>query len=65
MIGAPAGSTDTAVWTDAGDLFTFGDRGCVQLGHGGEQGGFVPRLVEAPGGKKVVGASAGHAHTAA
>jgi hypothetical protein len=28
----------TAVWTDAGGLFTFGDRGCVQLVHGGEQG---------------------------
>jgi len=45
VIGASAGDTHTAVWTEIGELFTFGrgDRG--QMGHGGD-GESVPRLVE-------------------
>ena len=63
VIGAAAGSTHTAVWTEEGELFTFGWGGSGSLGHGGEQHESVPRLVEALAGKKVVGASAGHTHT--
>ena len=47
VVGAAAGKHYTAVWTDAGELFTFGygDRG--RLGHGGQENEHVPRLVEA------------------
>jgi len=64
VIGASAGENHTAAWTDSRELFTFGRGGNGQLGHGGEQQGRVPRLVEALVGKKVIGASAGYFHTA-
>jgi len=63
--GASTGTEHIAVWTDAGELFTFGDGSYGQLGHGGQQSEFVPRLVEALAGKRVVGAAAGDCHTAA
>ena len=46
-------------------VFTFGYGLCGKLGHEEHQNEDVPRLVEALVGKKVVGASAGHNHTAA
>jgi len=52
------------VWTEAGELFTFGRGEESQLGHGGEENERVPRLVEALVGKQVVGATAGGDHTA-
>jgi len=62
---AAVGSDHTVVWTDAGELFTFGDlmKGhvhvdCGMLGHGVQKGEYVPRLVDALVGKKVIGASA-------
>merc|ERR1711939_824174 len=63
-IGASAGRYHTAAWTDAGELFTFGWSSSGQLGHGGKAEEHVPRLVEALGGKKMIGASAGERHTA-
>jgi len=65
VVGAAAGTIHTAVWTEAGELFTFGKGAFGKLGHGGEQNELVPRLVEALAGKKVVGAAAGGQHTAA
>jgi alpha-tubulin suppressor-like RCC1 family protein len=62
VVGASAGSYYTAVWTEAGELFTFGY--ISYLGHGGTQNALVPRLVEAFAGKKVIGAAAGNVHTA-
>ena len=63
MVGA-AGSFHTAVLTEAGELFTFGegDYGQLcrrrQLGHGGEEAyEDVQRRVEALAGKNVFGAS--------
>jgi len=64
VVGAAAGVLYTVVWTEAGELFTFGDGGHGSLGHGGQQNELVPRLVEALAGKKVIGASAGYFHTA-
>jgi alpha-tubulin suppressor-like RCC1 family protein len=90
LIGAATGEQHTAVWSDVGELFTFGrgaegklgrnlarkhsfwlgekptrgDGDNGRLGHGGTQGEYVPRLVEALVGKKVVGAAAGAQHTA-
>jgi len=63
VIGASAHSAHTAVWTESGELFTFGDGVNGKLGHGGEQSELVPRLVEGLAGTKVVGASAGGSHT--
>jgi len=79
VIGTAAGNNRTAVWTEAGELFTFGHgHGVGKLGHGGQQnelgqygrlghGGLhdelVPRLVEALVGKKVIGAAASNSHT--
>ena len=53
VIGAAAGFEHTVVWTNEGELFTFGGG---NLGHGGHQGELVPRLVDALAGQKVVGA---------
>jgi alpha-tubulin suppressor-like RCC1 family protein len=64
VIGVSAGSHHTAAWTEAGELFTFGSGYHGQLGHGGKERELVPRLVEAPGGKKVVGAGAANEHSA-
>jgi len=64
VVGASVGAFHTAVWTDAGELFTFGHGNFGSLGHGGEESELVPRLVEALSGKKVVGASGGRFHTA-
>jgi len=65
VVGVSAGSLHTAVWTDAGELFTFGYGVYGILGHGGTQNELVPRLVKALAGKKVIGVSAGGLHTAA
>jgi len=64
VIGAAAGIDHTGVWTEAGELFTFGAGAHGRLGHGGQENELVPRLVEALVGKKVIGASAGGLHTA-
>ena len=64
VTGASAGDSHTAVWTNAGVLFTFGRGKDGPLGHGGEADEHVPRRVEALGGKKVIGTSAGAYHTA-
>ena len=60
-VGAAAGKRHTAVWTEAGELFTFGYGGKGQLGHGVEgENELVPRQVEALAGKKVIGVAAGY-----
>jgi RCC1 and BTB domain-containing protein len=64
VVGAATGSQHTAVWTKAGELFTFGKGYDGQLGHGGHEDELVPRLVEALVGKKVIGAAIGAHHTA-
>ena len=64
VIGAAAGAEHTAVWTEVGELFTFGNGHDQILGHGGEEGELVPRLVEALVRKKVIGAAASTNHTA-
>jgi len=38
-----------AAWTEAGELFTFGQGHCGKLGHRGEENQFVPRLVGTAG----------------
>jgi len=47
VVGAAAGNTHTVVWTETGELFTFGYGNTGKLGHGGEGLELVPRLVEA------------------
>jgi alpha-tubulin suppressor-like RCC1 family protein len=47
VVGVSAGNSHTAVWTDAGELFTCGDGGFGTQGHGGLQTELVLRLVEA------------------
>jgi len=64
VVGVSVGDIHTAAWTEAGELFTFGEGYYGKLGHGGEEGELLPRLVEALAGKIVVGASAGVCHTA-
>ena len=64
VVGASAGQIHTAVWTEEGELFTFGDGDGGRLGHGGTQNELVPRLVEALAGKKASGVSAASGHTA-
>jgi len=47
VVGATAGASHTAAWTEEGELFTFGYGGGGRLGHGGDEDELVPRLVEA------------------
>jgi alpha-tubulin suppressor-like RCC1 family protein len=54
----------TAVWTEAGELVTFGYGVYGQLGHGGVENKLMPRLVEGLIGEQVVGASVGEDYTA-
>jgi alpha-tubulin suppressor-like RCC1 family protein len=63
VVGSAAGGDHSLVWTDTGELYTFGFGGSGRLGHGGNENEDVPRLVEALAGKHVVGAAAGVAHT--
>jgi len=44
VIGAAADQSHTAVWTEAGELVTFGKGDDGVLGHGGTQDELVPRL---------------------
>ena len=47
----PPVACHTAVWTEEGDVFTFGAAGLGRLGHAGDPGTteckLLPRLVEA------------------
>ena len=74
VVGAAAGMIHTVVWTNEGEVYTFGCGEHGRLGHGGlGHGGlghgeeindeWVPRCVEALRGKRVVGAAAGECHT--
>jgi alpha-tubulin suppressor-like RCC1 family protein len=63
MAGASAGSRHTVVWTEGGEVYTFGSGELGKLGHGGEDDEDVPKVVEALAGQKVVGASAGAGQT--
>ena len=42
LVGAAAGRLHTVVWTDEGELFSFGHGEYGKLGHGGEQHELVP-----------------------
>jgi len=64
VVGVAAGGAHTVVWTDEGKAYSFGDGEDGRLGHGGEEGELVPRLIEGVlVGKRVVGVSAGSHHT--
>ena len=64
LAGAAARGHHTLVWTEEGDVYTFGEGGNGQLGHGVRADEPVPRLVEGPlVGKKVIGASAATEHS--
>jgi len=63
---ACAGGYHTAVWTEAGLLFTFGDGFNGRLGHGGQHDKLGPRLIESLTGKQAIaiGTAAGNRHSA-
>ena len=64
VIGASAGSTHSLVWTDEGEVYSFGNGEAGQLGHRDGENELVPRLIEGPlVGKRVIGASAGGWHS--
>ena len=63
MVGVSAGFSHTSVWTEHGELFTWGHgHGLV---HRGPESQHTPQLVEGLAGKMVVGAAAGEQSTAA
>jgi len=61
VVGVSAGGEHTGLWTEEGELFTFGR---WEAGPRGTQDEPVPRLVDALAGLKVIGASAGKHHSA-
>lgn len=65
VVGAAAGYKHTVVWTEEGQLYTFGCGRGGKLGHGEEEDELLPRRVDALMGKRVVGATAGAFHTVA
>ena len=63
VVGAVAGWYHTVVWTDKGEVFTFGAGGNGRLGHGTEECEKLPKQIVHLRGKKVVGGDAGACHT--
>jgi alpha-tubulin suppressor-like RCC1 family protein len=64
VVGVAAGVYHTVVWTDEGKAYSFGIGKFGQLGHGGEEGELVPRLIEGVlERKRVVGVATGSTHT--
>jgi regulator of chromosome condensation len=47
VVGAAAGGRHAVVWTEGGEVYTFGHGYSGQLGHGGTERELVPRVVEA------------------
>ena len=64
LAGVAAGGCYTVVFTEVGDLYTFGDGENGQLGHGGTDDESVPRLVGGLAGQRVISATAGNNITA-
>ena len=64
VAGVAAGEYHTVVFTEAGDLYTFGDGTDGKLGHGGTDNESVPRLVGGLAGQRVISAIAGRTFTA-
>merc|ERR1712216_1043439 len=64
VVGVAAGRFHTVVFTEAGDLYTFGAGSCGRLGHGGTDDENVPRPVGGLAGQRVVSAPAGIHFTA-
>jgi alpha-tubulin suppressor-like RCC1 family protein len=66
VVGVSAGGEHSLLWTETGELYSFGEGTDGRLGHGGQyQNEHVPRLVATLAHKRVVGASAGHSHSVA
>jgi len=63
VVGMAAGSRHTAVLTDKGEIFTFGEGKGGCLGHGNEETELLPRLVEGLTASKIVAVATGHGHT--
>jgi len=64
VAGVAAGQCHTVVWTEKGEVYSFGYGRQGRLGHGGIQNEHVPRMIEgALVGKRVVGVAAGSIHT--
>lgn len=64
VVGLAAGKYHTAVFTDKGNVFTFGDNEYGQLGHGDNESKLDPRMVkEGISDVGVVGVAAGGYHT--
>ena len=64
VVGGAGGDRHSVVFTEAGELFTFGRGGYGKLGHGGDDHESVPRLVQGElAEKKVAGVAAGRYHT--
>ena len=66
VVGVSAGTRHTVVWTDEGGVYSFGEGYHGQLGHGGTGHEFAPRRIEGVlMRERVIGATAGYAHTVA
>ena len=64
VVGGAGGNSHSVVFTEAGELFTFGEGEFGKLGHGSNDNELVPRLVQGElAGKKVAGVAAGRYHT--
>ena len=64
-IQVASGDNHIAAVSSNGDLFTWGDGGFGQLGHGDHKDRYTPTKVEIPGGEAVVKVACGLLHTAA
>ena len=59
VVAIAAGRAHSMVLTDEGKVLSFGGGGCGQLGHGGERDRYVPKVIEALRGTRVVAIAAG------
>jgi len=65
VVAVSAGSSYSLTLTADGALWSWGDGGWGQLGHGDEQNQLLPKKVEAFAGQRVVAVSAGSGHSIA
>ncbi|CRL02239.1 CLUMA_CG015120, isoform A [Clunio marinus] len=63
IINASCGTTYTAVITNNGELYTFGQGRFGKLGHGNSDDKFIPTLVTALKSHKIIDVSCGDSHT--
>ncbi len=63
LVAIATGYGHSMVLTDEGEVFSFGEGGCGQLGHGDDEDELVPQVIEELRGTRVVAVATGYGHS--